>query len=79
MKIVTKDSTRRAVCFALNRKNEFEESQNNKIPVKINDCTISNRFDSYDMVIDKHSKTKVLKNASFEPGHTDIDGTVKIA
>ena len=79
MKLVTKDSTRRAVCFAVNRKNEFEEIQNNKIPVKINDCTITNRFGSDDMLIDKHSKTEFLKNASFEPVHTDIYGIVKIA
>ena len=79
MKLVTKDSARRAVCFAVNRKNEFEEIQNNKSPVKINDCTITNRFGSDDMLIDKHSKTEFLKNASFEPVHTDIYGIVKIA
>ena len=79
MKLVTKNSARRAICFAVNRKNEFEEIQNNKSSVKINDYTISNRFGSDDMVIDKHSKIEVLKNASFEPVHIDIDGIVKIA
>ena len=79
MKLVTKDSARRAVCLTVNRKNEFEEIQNNKSPVKINDYTISKRFGSDDMLIDKHSKIEVLKNASFEPVHTDISGVVKIA
>ena len=79
MKLVTKDSTRRAVCFAVNRKNEFEEIQNNKSPVKINVYTISNRFGSDDMLIDKHTKKEVLKNASFEPVHIDTSGRVKIA
>ena len=65
MKLVTKDIARRAVCFAVNHKNEFEEIQNNKSTVKINDYIISNRFGSDDMVIDKHSKIEVLKNASF--------------
>ena len=32
MKLVTKDSARRAVCFAVNRKNEFGEIQNNRSP-----------------------------------------------
>ena len=36
-------------------------------PIKINDYTISNPFGSDDMLIDKHSKIEVLKNASFEP------------
>ena len=31
------------------------------------------------MLIDKHSKIEALKNASFEPVHTDISGVVKIA
>ena len=61
MKLVTKDIARRAV----NHKNEFKEIQNNKSTVKINDYIISNRFGSDDMVIDKHSKIEVLKNASF--------------
>ena len=65
VKLVTKDSARRVVCFAVNCKNEFEEFQNNKSTVKINDYIISNRFGSDDMVIDKHSKIEVLKNASF--------------
>ena len=79
MKLVTKDSARRAVCFAVNRKNEFQEIQNNKSPVKINDYTISNRFGSDDMFIDERSKIEVLKNALFEPVHIDIAGIVKIA
>ena len=79
MKLVTKDSARRAVCFAVNRKNEFEEIQNNKSFVKINDYTISNRFGSDDVLIDEHSKIEVLKNALFEPVHIDIAGIVKIA
>ena len=79
MKLVTNDSARRAVCFAVNRKNEFEGIQNNKSPVKINDYTISNLFGSDDMLIDKHSKIEALKNASFEPVHIDISGIVKIA
>ena len=79
MKLVTKDSARRAVCFVVKGKNEFEEIQNDKSPVKINDCTISNRFRSDDMLIDKLSKIEVLKNVSFEPVHTDISGIVKIA
>ena len=79
MQLVTKDSARGAVCFAVNRKNEFEEIQNDKSPVKINDCTISNRFRSDDMLIDKLSKIEVLKNVSSEPVHTDISGIVKIA
>ena len=79
MKLVTKDSARRAVCFAVNRKIEFEEIQNNRSPVKINDFTIRNLFGSDDMLIDKHSKIEVLKSASFEPLHIDIAGIVKIA
>ena len=79
MKLVTKDSARRAVCFAVNRKNEFQEIQNNKSPVKINDYTISNRFGSDDMLVDERSKIEVLKNALFEPVHIDIAGIVKIA
>ena len=79
MKLVTKDSARRAVCFAVNRKNEFQEIQNNKSPVKINDYTISNRFGSDDMLIDERSKIEVLKNALFEPVHIDIAEIVKIA
>ena len=65
MKLVTKDSARRAVCFAANCKNELEE--------------ISNCFGSDDMLIDKHSKMEVLQNALFEPVHIDIFGIVKIA
>ena len=79
MKLVTKDSARRAVCFAVNRKIEFEEIQYNRSPVKINDFTIRNLFGSDDMLIDKHSKIEVLKSASFEPLHIDIAGIVKIA
>ena len=78
MKLVSKDSVRRAVYFAVIRKNEFEEIQNNKSPVKINDYTISNRFGSDDMLIDKHGKIEVLKNESFEEVHIDISGIVKI-
>ena len=53
-------------------------------PIKINDYTISNPFGSDDMLIDKHSKIEVLKNASFEPVQywyfcIDISGIVKIA
>ena len=47
--------------------------------LKINGFTISNLFGSDDMLIDKHSKIEVLKNASFEPLHIDIAGIVKIA
>ena len=65
MKLVTKDSARRAVCFAVNRKNEFEKIQNDKSTVKINDCTISNGFGSDDMLIVKLSKIEVVKNTSF--------------
>ena len=72
MKLVTKDSARRAVCFAVNRKIEFEEIQNNRSPVKINDFTIKNLFGSDDMLIDKHSRIEVLKSASFEPLHISV-------
>ena len=78
IKLVSKDSARRAVCFAVNRKNQFEEIQN-KSPVKGNDYTIRDRFVSDDMVIDKRSKIEVFQNASFEPVHIDISWIVKIA
>ena len=36
VKLALKDTARRAVCFATNRKNEFDKFQNNKSPVKAN-------------------------------------------
>ena len=44
MKLALKHTARRAVCFAINWKNEFDKFQNNKSPVKANATLLVNSF-----------------------------------
>ena len=78
MKLVSENNARRAVCFTPSRKEEFENLQLNKSPIKISDFSISTKKGSQDVIIDRLSKIDVLKDATFTPSNIDFSGLSNI-
>ena len=78
MKLVSKDTAKRAVCFVPNRKAEFESYESNKIPVKINKFSVSKRYVSDDIVIDKGSTVDIVSDIDFKPKEFNKSSITKI-
>ena len=68
MRLVSKTDTKRAVCFAVDRREEFCAYQAQKSPVKIKNFSVNKKFGNDDILLNSKSSINIIaKVDSFVP------------
>ena len=64
MRLVSKTDTKRAICFAVNRREEFCAYQAQKSLVKIKNFSVNKKLGNYDILL--NSKSSININAKVD-------------
>ena len=79
MKLVSKTDTKTAVCFAVNRREEFCAYQAQESPVKIKNFSVNKKFGNDDILLNSKSSINVVaKVDSFVPDEHNEDTILSI-
>ena len=80
LRLVSKNDDKRAVCFTTDKRNEFQNYQEQKSPLKITNFTVSKKFRSEDFLNGKKTSVELIdKPDVFEPTILDSNSALSIA
>ena len=80
LRLVSENDDKRAVCFTTDKKNQFQNYQEQKSFLKITNFTVSKKFGSEDILIGRKTSVELIdKPDDFEPTILDSNPVLSIA
>ena len=80
LRLGSKNDDKRTVCFTIDKRNQFQNYQEQKSPLKITNFTVSKKFGSEDVLIGKMTSVELIdKPDDFEPKILDSNSVLSIA